>query len=135
MSRGQKHEMIPKHLSTKQLIDSGSAFVLILLVIGFFSKNNLFYMLAIPALLLNMTVPKLYYPFAMFWYSLSNIMGFFVSRILFTVIFIVMVVPVGLLRRLIGKDSLNLRQFKKDQTSILKSRNYTFSPKDMTSPF
>jgi hypothetical protein len=127
--------IIPKKLTTKQLIDSGSAFVLILLAIGFFSKNNTFYIVSIPALLINMTVPKFYYPFAMFWYSLSNALGFIVSRILFTVIYIVMVVPVGLLRRLMGKDSLHLTQFKKNNTSILKLRNHTFSSKDMTTPF
>ena len=128
-------EVIPKKLSAKQLIDSGSALVLILLIIGVVTKNTLFYKLAIPALLINMTIPKFYYPFGIFWYSLSNILGFFVSRIILSVIYVILVVPVGLVRRLLGKDALNLRQFKKGRSSTLKKRDYTFTSKDILNPY
>ncbi len=128
-------DMIARKISKKQSGDAGSAFVLILLIIGFFTENTLFYKLAIPALLINMIEPRFYYPFGLFWYSLSNILGFFVSRILMTVIYTVLVVPVGLLRRLFGKDSLNLGKFKKERSSILKKRNYTFTSKDILNPY
>jgi hypothetical protein len=128
-------DIIPRKLTTKQLIDAGSALVLILLIVGFFTGNTLFYKLAIPALILNMTIPRFYYPFGIFWYSLSNILGFVVSRILLTIVYIIMVIPVGLLRRLMGKDTMYLKKFKKDRSSTLKFRDYTFSSKDITNPY
>ena len=128
-------EVIPRKLSSKQLIDSGSALVLILLIIGFFSGNTFFYKLAIPALLINMIIPKFYYPFGIFWYSLSNVLGFVVSRILLTIIYTILVIPVGMLRRLMGKDTMYLKKFKKGRSSTLKSRDYTFSSKDITNPY
>jgi len=135
MSAGFEGDMIPRKLSTKQLIDSGSALVLILLIIGFLTGNTLFYKFAIPALLINMTIPRFYYPFGIFWYSLSNVLGFVVSRILLTIVYTIMVIPVGLLRRLMGKDSMYLKKFKKDRSSTFKFRDHTFSSKDITNPY
>jgi hypothetical protein len=128
-------DMIAKKITKKQSADAGSAFVLILLLVGLFTGNVLFYKLAIPALLINMIEPRFYYPFGLFWYTLSNVLGYVVSRILMTVIYSILVVPIGLIRRLIGKDSLNLNKFKKDRSSILKVRNYTFTSKDITNPY
>lgn len=128
-------EMIPRNLSRKQLIDAGSAFVLILLIIGFLTGNTLFYKLAIPALVINMITPRFYYPFAIFWYSLSNILGFVVSRILLTIIYVIMVIPMAFIRRLMGKDTLYLKQFKKGRSSTLNFRNYMFSSKDIIHPY
>lgn len=128
-------EVIPKKLSTKQLIDSGSALVLILLILGFFTKNNLFYIIAIPALLINMAIPKFYYPFGIFWFSLSNVLGFVVSRIVFTIVYTLVVIPIGLLRKLIGKDTLDLKKFKKGRSSTLKFRDHTYSSKDIANPY
>jgi hypothetical protein len=135
MSAGFGGDMVPKKLSAKQLIDAGSALVLILLIIGFLTRNTLFYKLAIPALLINMTFPKFYYPFGIFWYGLSNLLGYVVSRILLTIVYVIMVIPVGLFRRLIGKDPLYLNRFKKGHASTLKIRDYTFSSKDITNPY
>lgn len=128
-------ELIAKDLSKKQCAEAGMALVLILLVIGYFTGNGLFYRIAIPVLLVNMIQPLAYYPFAIFWYTFSNILGFFVSRVILTVLFAVLVVPVGFMRRALGKDSLNLKKFKKGRSSILKTRNYTFSSEDIVNPY
>ena len=127
--------MIPKKLSQKQLIDAGMALVLILLLIGLITKNPRFYKLAIPVLVINMIFPKIYYPFAILWFGLSNLLGSVISRIILSVVYFIFIVPVGLLRRLLGKDSLILHQFKKDKTSVFRSRNIVFSPDDIKNPY
>jgi len=111
------------------------ALVLILLLIGFLTKNNLFYKLAIPVLVINMIVPKAYYPFAIFWFGLSNLLGSVVSRIILTVVYIIFIVPIGVLRRLMGKDSLILHKFKKDKASVFRPRNIVFSSEDIRNPY
>lgn len=128
-------EFFPSKLSKKQLADSGMALVLILLLVGVLTANDLWYKLAIPVLLLTMAVPAIFRPFAWVWYSLSNILGFVVSRILLTIIYFVLVVPVGLIRRIIGKDSLYLKTFKKDTGTVMKKRNLTFSGQDLLRPY
>jgi len=46
-----------------------------------------------------------------------------------------MVLPIGVFRKILGKDSLQLNNFKKDSTSVFKSRTYTFFSEDLEKPF
>ena len=101
-------------ISKEQAKDSGMAIVLMLLVIGFFTQEVLFYKIAIPVLLVNMIVPIFYYPFAVFWFGLSNLLGTIVSKILLSIVFFSVVLPIALLRRMLGKDTLLLKKFKKN---------------------
>jgi hypothetical protein len=128
-----------KYLSTtltkKQISDSGMAVVMLLLLLGFFTANNIFYKIAIPALLINMIVPKFFYPFAVIWLSFANILGTIISRVILTVIYLILVLPIGLIRKSIGKDVLQLKEFKKGTGSIFKSRNLKFLAKDLENPY
>ena len=103
----------PKTISKKQASDTGMAIVLILLLIGLFTGNNLNYKIAIAVLVVNMVFPMIYYPFAVFWLGFSTLLGTIVSKIILSIVYIVLVVPIGLLRRILGKDTLYLKEFKK----------------------
>ena len=135
MNQKSHSHIFPGKLSKKQLTDAGMALVLILLLIGFFIRNPLFYKLAIPVLAINMIYPRIYYPFAILWFGLSNLLGSVVSRIILSVVYFIFVVPVGLIRRILGRDSLLLHKFKKDKKSVFRTRNYVFSPEDIKHPY
>ena len=135
MKKIQILDFFPKKISKKQATDSGMAVVLILLLIGLFSQNILYLKLAIPFLLINMIFPMFFYPFAIVWLGFSHLLGTVVSKIILTVVFIVLVLPVGLFRRLLGKDSLQLAKFKKGDGSVMLTRNKVFELKDIEKPF
>ena len=122
-------------ISKEQAKDSGMAIVLILLVIGFFTKEDLYYRIAIPVLLMDMIFPKFYYPFAIIWFGLSNLLGTIVSKVLLSAVFFSVVLPVAFLRRLLGKDTLLLKKFKKSSESVMKTRNHTYTAVDVEKPF
>ena len=122
-------------ITKDQAKDSGMAIVLILLLIGFFTKDDLFYKIAIPVLLMNMIYPRFYYPFAIVWFGLSNLMGTFASKILLSIVFFAIVLPIALLRRMLGKDSLLLKKFKKGSESVMKTRNQKYVAADLERPF
>ncbi len=122
-------------ISKKQNVDTGLAILLILLIITFAVNNLFFVKLMLPVLLITMIYPKLLYPFAVVWFSLSKILGTLLSKIILSVIFVIMVIPIGFFRKMLGKDNLKLREFKKDQTSVFIDRNYLFSAKDLEKPF
>ena len=122
-------------ITKEQAKDSGMAIMLILMIIGFFTNNDLFYKLAIPVLLMNMIFPMFYYPFAILWFGLSNLLGTIVSKILLSIVFFIIVLPVALLRRMLGKDSLLLKKFKKSSESVMKTRNQTYVAADLEKPF
>ena len=133
--RTDKKGIFSTKISKKQAGDTGMAIVLILLLIGFFTKEVIFYKIAIPVLVINMTVPMFYYLFAILWLGFSRLLGIIVSNILLTIIYVVMVIPVSLIRKIMGKDVLLLREFKKGTNSVFKVRDYLFTPADIEKPF
>ena len=135
MKKKELRDYFPRTISTKQAADTGMAAVLLLLLIGLFSHNNLYYKIAIPVLIMNMTFPMFYYPFAIIWLGLSQLLGTIVSKITLSIIYFILVIPVGVFRRLLGKDSLQLSQFKKGNTSVMQTRNHTFVREDIENPY
>jgi hypothetical protein len=115
--------------------DTGMAMVLILLTASLWTQNNLFTMLAFVVLIVNMAFTILFHPIAILWFAFSNFLGAIVSRILLTIIFFIIVTPIGFIRRLIGKDSLRLREFKKSRKSVMIDRDIVYSKEDMDNPF
>ena len=135
MNKKKLWNYFPKTISKKQASDTGMAAILILLLIGLFTHNNLYYKIAIPVLIINMTFPMFYYLFAIIWLGFSQLLGTVLSKIILTIVYILMIIPVGIFRRLIGKDSLQLSEFKKGSNSVMKTRNYNFSSKDIENPY
>lgn len=128
-------KIIPQSISKKDASDTGMAMTLICLLLGVYTKNNTFYIAAIPALVITMAFPMFYYPFAMVWLSLTNLLGAVVSRILLSIVYILILLPVGLIRRATGKDSLNLKGFKKATSSVMVVRDHEFTANDIKNPF
>lgn len=122
-------------LTKEQSKDSGMAVVLILLLIGFFIKDEIYFRIAVFALLIDMIVPVFFYPFAIIWYGLANIMGVVFSKVILSLVFFMVVLPVAIWRRLSGKDSLKLKKFKEGSGSVMKTRDHVYSATDLENPF
>ena len=128
-------KIIPKNITEQQKKDTGLALTLLFLIIGLFTNNIFFFKMTIPIILITMLIPSLLHPFAIVWYGIANFLGFFVSKIVLSIIFIILIVPLGLIRRLFGKDNLQLKQFKVSKSSVLINKNCTYSHKDIIKPF
>lgn len=131
--------MISKHFSKKiskdQATDTGMALMLVLLLIGLFTHNVVYYKVSIPVLIINMTFPKAYYPIAVVWFGLSSFLGNIVSKVILTIVFLLLVVPVGLVRKFLGKDTLQLTKFKKGRESVMETRNHYFTKESIEKPY
>lgn len=115
--------------------DTGMAMVLILLLIELYVGSGLYFKIAIPVLIVNMIVPQIFYPIAYIWFGFAQVMGTFVSKILLFIVFAVIVLPVALLRRLFGKDSLLLKKWNSKNESIFKTRDHLFTSSDIEKPY
>ena len=122
-------------ISKDQAKDTGMAIVLILLILGAFTENMLFIKIALPVIIVNMVVPMAFYPAAVVWFGLSRFLGTIMSKVVLTLVFIVMVVPVGLFRRMMGKDALQLKGFKDGDDSVMTVRDHVFNSHDLEKPF
>ncbi|MBP6024299.1 SxtJ family membrane protein [Ferruginibacter sp.] len=130
-----KEKVFPKSISKKEASDTGMAMTLICLLLGYFTQNVIYYKIAIPVLVINMAFPMFYYPFAIVWLGLTNLLGMVISKVLLSVVYILFLMPMGLIRRAMGKDSLNLTGFKKSKDSVMITRDIEFTANDIKNPF
>lgn len=128
-------EFLKRKITKYQSRDTGMAMVLLLLLVDIRAKRGWVLFAAIALQVLNMTVPQIYRPVAVLWLGLYDLLGAVVSKILLSIVFFVIVVPIGVLRRLAGKDSLKLRAFKAGRDSVMVERNHTFVGRDLERPF
>ncbi len=135
MKRINIKSLISVKISDKEATDTGLAIVLIFLLLCYFFDNVLYAGLAIPILLISMLYPRLYYYPTIIWLGFSKLLGLISSKIILSIIFYLVVFPMGLTRRMLGKDTLLLNQFKKSKKSVLIVRNYQYTAKDLEKPY
>jgi len=122
-------------MTKDQSRDTGMAMVLLLLLIYLRTHRNGWLYSAMFLHVVNMIVPRIYAPVAVLWFGLSHILGTVMSKVLLSVLFFGFVTPVGVLRRLLGKDSLKLRQFRASPESAMLVRNHLFVAQDIEKPY
>lgn len=111
-------------------MEFGILAALVLLVAGRFRDLQLSAVIII-VLLITLLFPKLFTPFTWLWFRLGEILNVVVTKILLLLIFCIVITPVGLLRRILGKDALCLRKFKKDTGSVFVVRNKLYEASDL----
>ena len=124
-----------KPITHESCKDSGLALVLICLLCFMAWDWSPLLILAVLFLLLVMTFPGLFRPFAKLWFAFSTLLGTIVSKVILAVLFFFLVTPVGLVRRIIGKDAMQLRGWKKNRTSVFRTREHEFCAKDLETPY
>ena len=120
-----------RHITKEQAKDTGMAAVLILLLVAIRRHQNGYVIAAAVAQLINMTAPVIFRPAAVVWFGLSDVLGSVASRVILAAVFYIVVTPVGLLRRMLGADSLQLRTFGAGHGTVMRERNHTFVGKDI----
>lgn len=128
-------ESFKTRIGVDQDRDTGMAVVLLLLLLDIKMRRNGVLVAAAALHILNMIVPQVYRPVAVVWFGFARLLSIVSSKILMTILFFGVVTPVGLLRRLFGKDPLGLHAFKAGQDTVMLERNHRFCGRDMERPY
>ena len=136
-TRSQRGKFLSRWLSStkEQAKDTGMAMVLICLLLGYWGKLPKFLPLSLALLILTMAWPGAFRPLAGLWFGLSRLLGEIVSRIILTLVFFLLVTPIGLIRRWAKADSLQLRKWKKEDGSVFVEREGVITGKDLENPY
>lgn len=121
--------------SQKENTESALALIVILLGASLFMHSRLLVELSIGLVFLVMIAPAAFYPFSFLWLNLSHLLGRISSFVLLALIFLFIVTPTALVRRMIGKDRLLLTQFKKSTLSVFHERNHRCVKEDILHPY
>jgi len=115
--------------------DTGMAAVLILLLITWFTANIAWVIPAIVVLILTMTIPVVFKPLSVLWFGLANILGHVVSTLILSVLFFVVLMPVGLIRKMGGADALRLKEWRNGDDSAFVVREHLYTAEDLEKPY
>lgn len=124
-----------KKVSDKENIEFGIVAIMVMGVLALITKHSYYLVVIIVLSLVTLTVPVLFYPFTIVWFGISRMLGAISSRLMLTVIFFLVVTPVGVFRRIAGRDSMKLRQFSKGKESVMVVRDHNYLPEDLEHTF
>lgn len=123
-------------IKKEQCKDTGLVAGLVLMFTGLTVLDYLWIKIAFAVILISLIMPQVFYYPAVLWFGLSDILGKIVSKIVLGAVYAVVVLPVGLIRRLSKKDPMFLKAFR---NSNIKSawvvREHEYSDKDILKPF
>lgn len=115
--------------------DTGIVFGLIMLYVGITTENSLLLKISFLVFLLSVIVPSIYsYP-AIVWFKISEILGFIVSKAVLAIIYIIVVLPVSVIRKLSGSDSMKIKNFGNSDQGTWTKREHMYSNSDFIKPF
>jgi len=128
-------DFIPKIISVEQAKDTGMAMVFICLLVTYFGNKLQYSGFAILLLLINMAWPSFYKPIAKIWFALSVILGTVMSKIILSILFFGLVMPVGIIRKSMGKDSMQLKKWRNGKSSVFIVRDHEITYEDIQHPY
>lgn len=123
------------NLTTKQDLETGILIALGLLLAAWLQQGWIYVLIAAGTLAGTLVMPVVFRPAAYLWFGLTRILGVVVPYVLLMLVFFFLVIPVGMIRKWIGKDPLQLNDFKQAGGSVLKERNHAYQPEDLKNPF
>lgn len=122
-------------VTKEQTKEFGMLMALITAFLALRFKEYSYMKIAFAMILLTIVLPVLFFPFAFCWFGLSRILGIIGSGILLSLIFLIIVIPIGLIRKMIGYDNLRLKQFKRNNKSVMIRRDHVFDDSDLLNTF
>ncbi|MCL5028654.1 MAG: SxtJ family membrane protein [Bacteroidetes bacterium] len=115
----------------------GIALIVIAALLLITRKNSAMYFGAAGFILaaLGLAVPQILKPLNKIWMSLSIILGWFMTRVILTILFYIAITPIGLLTKLFRKDFLELKIDKAKTSYWQKRHRKKFDPVDYERQF
>ncbi len=127
--------MSQQKITPVQCRDTALAFAFIALLVWFFTENVYWVYGCMGLVLFAMIWPTgMTYP-AKLWFGFSHVLGTFMSKVLLSIIYTALVLPVATVRRMLAKDSMRLRSYKNNNESAFVVREHAFSKEDLTHPY
>jgi len=96
----------------------GGVLIVISALLFYFEKSSTIYFAIIGGLLFvfGMAIPFILKPLNKIWMGLAIVLGFFMSRLILTVLFYIALTPISLIAKLVGKQFMILKYDKSAKT-------------------
>ena len=115
----------------KQCMEFGQVATLAAIFCALYFKNNYYIDAALVLSVVTILAPILFYPLAIIWFGISKLLSAVSPAIMMGILFFLVVTPMGVFRRLTGKDSMKLKQFKKGTSPVMENRDHLYVEADI----
>ena len=115
----------------------GGALLIISGLLFWFEKASYIYF-AVPGLLLilgGLIVPQLLRPLNKVWMTLAILLGWVMTRVILSILFYLVITPIGLIAKIARKDFLNLKLDKHQESYWVKRERKSLKPIDYERQF
>jgi len=119
-------------MDTTKRFETVLVIVLGLVTVYWFKRYNVLLLSAIFLGIAALLVPVVATGIHWCWMKLSDVMGALSGRIMLSVIYVLVLLPLAFLARWFGKSSFRL---KAGGTTYFKDRNHTYTKEDMMNPW
>ena len=72
---------------------------------------------------------------ARLWFGFSHLLGTVMSKVVLSLIFLFVLTPLALLRRLANHDPMNTKSWKASSQSVFQTRDHTFTAEEIERPY
>jgi len=131
--------MREEQIKLNQNRDTGLAICLILAILMVFLPHPVIALCLLGSLVLTMVNPRWCFWMTPIWFGFSHILGTVVSKVIFSVLFWSLVVPMGQFRKLTGRDPMHLKWWSSKKTATTESafvnRDHTYTLQDLQTPY
>ncbi|MFH1531183.1 MAG: hypothetical protein ABIK09_10685 [Pseudomonadota bacterium] len=128
-------ELLERTMPHRRRLEGLLSLALVLLVLSFVLDIRQLAAAAAAVIFLGLASVTLSSLLSAAWWGLTGLIGRLVSGTLLTLVYVVMVTPVGLLRRLLRRGPPSLRPLPRGETPALEVRDHTFGPTDFEKPW
>jgi hypothetical protein len=115
-------------MARNKVLETMLVLVLALMVFYRTTNNGYLFLLAIIVGAIGLFVPSLAEKIHFAWMKLAEGLGFVTSKIILTIIFFIILVPISFLFKAFGKNNV---QMKPGNDSCFKERNFTYTPESL----
>jgi membrane-bound ClpP family serine protease len=99
-------------------LNVGGMLLIIAALLLYFEKSSALYFGAIGGILFlaGILIPQILKPLNKIWMGLAVVLGFFMSRLILTILFYLVLTPIAFIAKIVGKKFLNLKYDKSTNT-------------------
>ncbi len=123
------------NISRRQNMEIGILIAIVMLVMNYSGNHQWLHWTVIIVLLIVLIWPEMFKPIAFLWFGLAFFLSTVFSKVVLTLVFIAIIVPVGIVRKMLGKDKLKLKGFKKERCSVFQESDHLYKPADFENAF
>ncbi len=124
-----------KKIGEKEWREVSVVLALVSILIGQVTHSNVYHQIAFGILLLMLVLPVVFRPIAFVWFGLGHSLGRISSTIIIGLTYVLILLPTAVVIKLIGRDVLKLKQFKRDSSSVFLHRAHSYKREDILNPY